>query len=185
MLHKLTFDSLHPLLPTRLLFFMIGMGFLWNEKLAGRLLTLFHFVVFHIFYCCGMKFVEDAMMSICTHIHCKRRTPSLGEKIQHGCLMCLGSEQPSCFRCLIILGCNFQKIRATPQNVEFHLISQYYGVRTWDVKHFSDHAAKGYVWLGDVKICFQSGSLLHGVKESSYKSNFEDTRGLALCRIWM
>ena len=33
-------------------------------------------------------------------------TPSLGEKIQHGCLIFLGSGWPSCFRYLVILGSN-------------------------------------------------------------------------------
>ncbi len=102
-------------------------------------------------------------------------TPSLGGKIQHGCLICLGSEEPSCFSCLIILGRNFQKPWATAQNfwsgykksAEFHHISQYYWVWTWDVKHFSDQAATWYVWIWNMKIGFQSSHLLHGVKGSS------------------
>ena len=78
------------------------------------------------------------------------------------CPIWLGSEQPSCFSCLIILGLNFWKIWATAQNVwsgykqsaEFHLISQYCVILTWDVNHFSGQAAKEYVILG------------HGVKGS-------------------
>ena len=46
------------------------------------------------------------------------RAPSLCEKIQYGCLNCLGSEQPSCFSCRITLGCNFQKTWATAQNID-------------------------------------------------------------------
>ena len=38
------------------------------------------------------------------------RTPSLGEKIQHGCLMYLCSEHPSCFSCLINLGWTSPKL---------------------------------------------------------------------------
>ncbi len=34
------------------------------------------------------------------------------------------------------------------------------------MKTFSDLAAEGYVWFWDLKISFQSGSLLHGVKGS-------------------
>ncbi len=83
-----------------------------------------------------------------------QKTPSLGEKIQHGCLSCLGSEQPSCFSCLLILGHNFNKIWATAwhlwwdhkERAELYLISQYYGVWMWDSKHFCDQAAKGYMW---------------------------------------
>ena len=35
------------------------------------------------------------------------------------------------------------------------------------MKHFSDQVAKVYVWFWDMKISFQPGSLLHGVKGSS------------------
>ena len=45
------------------------------------------------------------------------RTPSLGEKIQHGCLICVGSEQPSCFSCLIILDTTFKNLG--PQHTIF------------------------------------------------------------------
>ena len=38
-----------------------------------------------------------------------QRTLSRGEKIQHDCLICFGSEQHSSFSCLIILGHSFQK----------------------------------------------------------------------------
>ncbi len=51
------------------------------------------------------------------------RTASLGDKIQHGCLIC----------------------------AEFHHISQFHGVWTWDMKHFSDQAAKGYEGFWYVK----------------------------------
>ena len=46
----------------------------------------------------------------------RQRTPSLGRKFQHGCLICFDDERPSCFSCLIILGCNFQNCWATAQN---------------------------------------------------------------------
>ena len=80
-------------------------------------------------------------------------------KIQHDCLICLGSEQPSCFSCLIILGYKFQKSWATTQNfwsgykagAVFHHMSQFYEVWTWDIKNFSDQADKEYVQFWDVK----------------------------------
>ena len=46
------------------------------------------------------------------------RTPSLGEKIQHGCLICLGSEQHFCFSCLIKLGQDLRKCWAAVQNAD-------------------------------------------------------------------
>ncbi len=67
-------------------------------------------------------------------------SPLLGEKIQHCCLICLGSEQPSWFSWLIILGCNVQIIWVTAlffsgykESAEFHHIFQYYGVWMWDI----------------------------------------------------
>ena len=115
----------------------------------------------------------------------RREDPSIGEDIQRGCLICLHSEQPSCFSCLIILGHKFHKIWVTAQtfwsgyeeSTEFHLITQYYGVWIWDVKHFSNQAAKGYVWFWEVKTSFQLGSLLQGVKGSSSNSSSNNSRG--------
>ena len=83
-----------------------------------------------------LKLMPERLMEV--------RTPSLCEEIQHGCLICLGSEQPSSFSCLIILGHNFPNLCATAQNVwsgykenvEFHVIFQYYGVRSWDMNIF-------------------------------------------------
>ena len=97
---------------------------------------------------------------------CCQRTPSLGEKIQYCCLICLDSEQPSCFGCLIILGHNFKKSWATAQNLwsgyeesaEFQHIWQFWGVWTWDMKHFSDQAAKEYVGFWDVKSVFKQAA---------------------------
>ena len=85
------------------------------------------------------------------------------------------SNIASWFSCQIILGCNFQKFLAAVHNIwsdykesaEIHLVSQYYGVWIWDEKHFSDQAAKEYMWFWDMKISLQSGSLLHGLKGSS------------------
>ncbi len=87
------------------------------------------------------------------------RTPSLGEKIQHGCLICLGSEQPSCFSCLIILGCNFPKIWATAQNFwsgykkmpNFIILPNIMGFEhgAWSI--FLIRQLKGYVGFWDVK----------------------------------
>ncbi len=50
------------------------------------------------------------------------RTPSQVEKIQHGCLICLGSEQPSCFSCLIKLGQELRKFWAAVQNADQAMI---------------------------------------------------------------
>ena len=50
------------------------------------------------------------------------------------------------------------------ESAEYHLISQYYGVWIWDIKHFSDQEAEGYVWFWQMKISFQSGSLSQGMK---------------------
>ena len=46
------------------------------------------------------------------------RTPSLVEGIQHGCLICLGSEQHFCFSCLIKLGQDLRKVWAAAQNAD-------------------------------------------------------------------
>ena len=103
-------------------------------------------------------------------------TPSLPDNIQHGCLTSLGSEQPSCFSCLIILGYNFQRICTTAhfgssykESVEFHLIYQHYGGWIWDVNHFSDQTTEVYVRFWEMKISFQSGIFFHGVKGSFSK----------------
>ena len=89
---------------------------------------------------------------------------SIGEKIQHGCLICLCSEQLSWFSCLIILVCNFEKIWATAQifwsgykeSAESHPISQSYVVWIRNEEHFSGQAAKRYIWFWDMKISFQT-----------------------------
>ena len=53
---------------------------------------------------------------------------ALCEEIQHGCLICLGSEQHPCFKCLIIFGHTFQiigpqhKIFAFYKRRESHLV---------------------------------------------------------------
>ncbi len=73
---------------------------------------------------------------------CPTKTPSLCNKIQPGCLMRLGSEQPSCFSCLIILECNFQQNWATAQflsgykqSAEFTLLPNIMGFEygTWSI----------------------------------------------------
>ena len=48
----------------------------------------------------------------------------------------------------------------------------------WDIEHFYDQAANGYVQFWGTNISFQSGSLLHGVKGSSskHKSELNKTR---------
>ena len=61
-------------------------------------------------------------------------------------MICFDSEQPPCFSGVIILGCNLIKIWASAQKCwscykgspEFHLLSQYYGVLTSDLKQFSE-----------------------------------------------
>ena len=118
--------------------------------------------------------VQDAERK--TH---RQMTPSLDEKIQHGWLICLGSEHSPCFSCLIILGCNFQTIwlmphidRAITKVLNFTIISQYYGVWMWGMRHCSDQSAGWYMRFWDVKISFQSGSFLHGVKGSSWTSRY-------------
>ena len=49
----------------------------------------------------------------------RQKTPSLGKKIQHSCLIYLDNEQPSCFSCLKILGCNYKII-----GILYHIFDQ-------------------------------------------------------------
>ena len=67
--------------------------------------------------CCdGAKwFYSIALSDIATDMIASSRTPSQGEKIQHGCLICLGNEQPSCFSCLIKLGQDLKTFWAAAQ----------------------------------------------------------------------
>ncbi len=76
--------------------------------------------------------------------------------------------QWTAFLCLLPdnFGMQLPKKWATAQNcrsgykrsAEFHHISQYYGVWTWDIKHFSDQAAKDYVDFWDVKSVFKQAA---------------------------
>ena len=97
-------------------------------------------------------------------------------EIKHGCLICLGSGEASCFSCLIILGHNFLKLWATAkhfwsgckESAEFHIISRYYWVWMWDMVHFFSSGSWGICVILEHEIGFHPGSLLYGVNGSSW-----------------
>ena len=64
--------------------------------------------------------IRDALVMAVSHNQylAEERSPSLGEKIQHGCQIHLGSEQQSCFCCLIKLGWDLRKFWAAAQDAD-------------------------------------------------------------------
>ena len=81
-----------------------------------------------------------------------KRAPSRSVKIQHGCLICFGQQQPSSLSYLISTGCKFQNLR--PEHItikekgyNFACLSEW----IWHVKCFSDQAAKPYLCFWKVK----------------------------------
>ena len=109
------------------------------------------------------------------------RTPSLGEKIQHGLLICLGSEQRFWFCCLIKLGWDLSKCWAAAKNADQaitpnslknekflfwavassdirQLTSVYHGQnpKIWSVMQYLDQAHQNQSPRARTFICFSS-----------------------------